>query len=310
MDNHTDYYVYYYLREQDSQRAKAGTPYYVGKGRCNRIHAKHRIGRPKRRDLRIKIAENLTSYQASQIEVLHIAIWGRVSNNTGILHNLTDGGDGVSGYKWTEEVRHKVAAINSSEHMKLKRQRSQKIAQNNPITNLRRKQTLATTNQTLEVKAKRSDASLRSWQDPQQRLNRMLWRNDPEQRDRWLEHVRSTTQSKEFRESARLKAIEAQNRPEVKLKQAEAKQQPETKKLRSESNAASWSVPETRNTRISSLKAANKTVEVIERRTSAAKDYYKSIESRVTCEVCGKITTKQGYGKGHGSKCRMKKICY
>ena len=40
----TDYYVYAYLRQRDSKKASAGTPYYIGKGQGNRIHEK--IGHP------------------------------------------------------------------------------------------------------------------------------------------------------------------------------------------------------------------------------------------------------------------------
>jgi len=40
------YYVYFYLRSKESKTAKAGTPYYVGKGKGNRCVEKHHKGIP------------------------------------------------------------------------------------------------------------------------------------------------------------------------------------------------------------------------------------------------------------------------
>ena len=60
----TDYYVYAYLRQRDSKRGSAGTPYYIGKGQGYRIHEKN--GHPflPKKERRIKIAENLTEQDA------------------------------------------------------------------------------------------------------------------------------------------------------------------------------------------------------------------------------------------------------
>lgn len=100
------YYVYYYLRSKDSSqchKAKKGSPYYVGRGIRGRawssLHGVHLPADPN--DIVI-IMDNLSIDQANQIEILHIAIWGRADIGTGILRNRTDGG-GAKGFKHTPE---------------------------------------------------------------------------------------------------------------------------------------------------------------------------------------------------------------
>jgi len=79
------YYVYFYLRED-------GTPYYVGKGRGNRVIERHRIGRPKSRDF-ILIQEYPSEQDALDAEKFFIDLFGRIDLGTGILRNLTEGGN-------------------------------------------------------------------------------------------------------------------------------------------------------------------------------------------------------------------------
>jgi len=83
------FYVYMYLRED-------GTPYYVGKGIGNRAYQKNRRLKPPPKN-RIIIQDRLTEEQAFQQEIEHIAFYGRRDNGTGMLRNLTDGGEGASG---------------------------------------------------------------------------------------------------------------------------------------------------------------------------------------------------------------------
>ena len=89
MKNPKRFYTYAYLR-------KDGTPYYVGKGQRDRAYSKsHNISvPPKERILFLK--KNLLEEEAFKHEIYMIAVFGRKDNGTGILRNMTDGGEGTS----------------------------------------------------------------------------------------------------------------------------------------------------------------------------------------------------------------------
>ena len=96
---HNDYYTYAYLREDK-------TPYYIGKGKGSRIYSKHkRIKPPKDKSLIIFLKKNLTEEEAFKHEIYMIAIFGRKDLGTGILRNLTNGGEGCSGLIHSAERR-------------------------------------------------------------------------------------------------------------------------------------------------------------------------------------------------------------
>ncbi len=97
------YYTYAYLREDK-------TPYYIGKGKGNRINSKQRrINQPKDKSRIIYLKQNLTETEAFRHEIYMIAVFGRKDLGTGILHNRTGGGDGSSGRVTSRETRIKMS---------------------------------------------------------------------------------------------------------------------------------------------------------------------------------------------------------
>lgn len=94
----TNFYVYAYLRNKDSKTAKAGTPYYIGKGRDDRIDQPHKkVPVPADTRNRVKLETNLSEIGAFAIERRMITWYGRKDLGTGILLNRTAGGDGAAG---------------------------------------------------------------------------------------------------------------------------------------------------------------------------------------------------------------------
>jgi hypothetical protein len=116
----SDFYVYALFRHD------TGAPFYIGKGKGNRWRRHYNTNRPgdsnkhKKSIMRnaeaagaeipcVKLAEGLTELEAFDLERIFIATLGRAQFG-GLLANLTDGGDGESGKRYTPEIIAKLRA--------------------------------------------------------------------------------------------------------------------------------------------------------------------------------------------------------
>ena len=103
------FYVYAYLNEDN-------TPYYIGKGKKQRMYNKHKsVLVPSDLSKIIIIKDNLTEQESFDLEIQLIQQHGRQDKGTGILLNKTNGGDGISGYVCSEEVRLKRKLIRAKQ---------------------------------------------------------------------------------------------------------------------------------------------------------------------------------------------------
>lgn len=102
------FYAYLWLRVD-------GTPYYAGKGKGRRafMRGSHHL-RPPMDRTRILIFVRSSEAAALSTERELIANWGRKDLGTGCLRNFTDGGEGSSGYRHTEDAKQKIQIASRS----------------------------------------------------------------------------------------------------------------------------------------------------------------------------------------------------
>ena len=84
-----------------------GTPYYAGKGYGTRAFSHKHSFHPPKNPSRVLVFPQECEADAFESEKAMIALFGRKDIGTGCLRNLTDGGEGSTGYRHTEAAKQK-----------------------------------------------------------------------------------------------------------------------------------------------------------------------------------------------------------
>ena len=126
------FYTYLWLRED-------GTPYYVGKGKGNRAWRSHKGHRPPKDLSRIHVQYWQDEATAFAYEIYQIDFWGRKDLGTGILRNLTDGGEGSSGAQRSPEHKAKISVAQKGRKRSPETLAKQSAAHTNPSAETRSK---------------------------------------------------------------------------------------------------------------------------------------------------------------------------
>lgn len=147
-----DFYVYAYIRSIDSANGKAGSPFYIGKGRGKRDIDTHNVHIPHRSKI-IRLAENMTEPDAFQAEMFLIHLYGRVDRGTGCLRNRTDGGEGPAGI--IRSAQHRANLSIALKNMSLETRKKFSEAQRNKSEQHRQRIAAALTGKKLSEEARR-----------------------------------------------------------------------------------------------------------------------------------------------------------
>ena len=98
----SNYYTYAYLREDR-------TPYYIGRGKDRRAFDKRHNVKVPPRDRVLFLKTGLTFAESVDHERYMIAVLGRKDLGTGLLRNVTDGGEGMGGWVPSDETRARMS---------------------------------------------------------------------------------------------------------------------------------------------------------------------------------------------------------
>jgi len=101
-------------------------PFYIGKGKKNRYKVsehmnksssnnflKNKIRKVGTNNIKIQfLHKNISEEESFQFEIFYIELYGRRDLGTGALCNLTNGGEGNSGYIMSDETKQKLSDLN------------------------------------------------------------------------------------------------------------------------------------------------------------------------------------------------------
>lgn len=214
------FYTYLWLRED-------GTPYYVGKGKGMRAY---RHGCPmvdvipewidKPDTERIIVQEFESEKDAFFAEKFLISYYGRKDNGTGILKNLTDGGEGASGAILSEKHKRVIGEYTSK--------RLRKIYADPILGEAAKKENserLSAYFKDPEARRKASEATKKAFRKPEVKANISAGQHrrftDPLLIEKHAEGQRKRFESQEAREKAAELSRKAWEDPKLKAHQSD-----------------------------------------------------------------------------------------
>ena len=272
MKNEQKFFVYVDFREDD------GKPFYVGKGvekRAKDLHRNplHTNIKNKHGMVRKIVFEAQSEQEAFQKEIELIQeLKTHIDFDEGGA-NLTLGGEGSSGYKFTDELkkqrseivkklwedpeyREKMSEMKKDPVYREKMKERNKKAWENPEYRKKRNESHRKTCEDPEHKKIRSETSKKMWEDPENREKmsetiKKTWEN-PEYREK----MKEIHDSHEFKKKTSESGKKKWENPEFKEKMKEIHDSHEHKKKLSESGKRKWEDPEFRAKHLEACKKA------------------------------------------------------
>jgi hypothetical protein len=196
-----------------------GSVFYVGKGKEKRantlsgrtFHHSNVVKKYGAENILVGFMECSTEKTALELEIGLIKCFRRSGVH---IVNITSGGEGVSGFKHSQETIERIAAKNRNRVY-------------SPSERKRISDSLKLALSTPEARKIKSDASKRSLNSPEVRVKlslaqHKLWA-DPEERAKRVKNLKAALSTPESREIKSMVAKECLSRPEVKAKMSAAR---------------------------------------------------------------------------------------
>jgi len=216
MGDYIMFYVYQYLRDDS-------TPYYIGKGKGKRAWQPHFRSNnanmmPTDKNKIAIIKDNLTEDEANLLEITLIEKYGRKDLGTGILTNLTNGGEGVSGSKRPQSAidtqRTKITGVKRSKEVIEKISKANTGKKRSTETKRKLSESHKGIKQSAETKRKRaeklkgivrSEELKKQWSESKKGKNNPMFGKESSRKGKTYEEIYGVEKAKELKENLRLK---------------------------------------------------------------------------------------------------------